>query len=99
MKTINKKEVRLNFGKATTRLAGNPYGREVFEKQAKQIIDYNAENTVIFPDTIEKVASSFVQGFFAEIIEKIGYAKFDEVIKIKAQNEELENDIHDDLLY
>lgn len=92
MTTIN-----LTFEKATTRLAGNPYGKAEFEKQVKNLINYQGVNTVVFPVQIEKVASSFTQGFFAEVIEKVGYAGFDNVIKIVAKDEKLADAIHSDL--
>lgn len=90
-------EILLKFDKATTRLAGNPYGRKEFELQAKDKINYNAINKIIFPNQIEKIASSFIQGFFAEIVEKVGYAKFDEVVKIEAKDTALADNIHNDL--
>lgn len=90
-------KILLNFDKGTTRLAGNPYGRKEFQLQAKDKIDYTATNIIVFPNQIEKIASSFIQGFFAEIVEKVGYAKFDEVVKIEAKDDELANTIHSDL--
>lgn len=92
-----KNDIILQFDKATTRLAGNPYGRNVYADQVESKIKYNAQNVIVFPDNIEKVASSFVQGFFAKIVEKIGYAEFDNIISIKAKNSELENNIRNDL--
>lgn len=91
------KKISLVFDKATTRLAGNPYGKTEFEKQAKNLIDYNDVNIVVFPFQIEKVASSFTQGFFSEVVEKVGYAGFDKIIKIEAKDENLANTIHSDL--
>ena len=35
------KKIDLVFDKATTRLAGNPYGKNEFQKQVKDLIDYN----------------------------------------------------------
>jgi len=90
-------EILLKFDKATTRLAGNPYGRKEFELQVKDKINYDAMNIIVFPEQIEKIASSFVQGFFAEIIEKVGYAKFDNIIKIEAKDINLAKTIHNDL--
>lgn len=90
-------EIRLQFDKMTTRLAGNPYGRTIYETQVKDKIDFLAENVIIFPDSIDKVASSFTQGFFAEIVEKVGYAEFDKVVIIKAKTDELAESIHYDL--
>ena len=90
--------IKLEFDKAATRLAGNSYGKSEFEKQVKDKINYEVLNIIIFPDQIEKIASSFTQGFFAEVIEKIGYARFNEVIKIEAKDEKLANTIYSDLL-
>ena len=91
-------EIVLQFNKADTRLAGNSYGRKVFEDQVRDKIQYNQKNIIIFPNNIEKVASSFVQGFFAEIVKMIGYEKFDDVIEIHAKSEELARRIKSDLI-
>ena len=93
------KRIELVFGKGDTRIAGNPYGKEVFKEQVKNKIDYNARNVIVFPNTIEKIASSFVQGFFSEVVAKIGYQKFSQVIKVEARSEELVEHILQDLLY
>lgn len=89
--------IELQFDKCTTRLAGNPYGKTVFKQQVEEKIKYDCQNIITFPDAIEKVASSFVQGFFAEVIERVGYSGFDDVVIIKAGNRELEKNIHEDL--
>ena len=96
-KNLIMNEIYLQFDKSTTRLAGNPYGRSIFKSQAANKIDYSSYNVIIFPDQIEKVASSFTQGFFAEIIERIGYSDFDKVVSIKAKTRELEKSIQNDL--
>lgn len=92
-------KIELRFDKATTRLAGNPYGRKIYMEQVKGRIKYNEKNCIIFPNQIEKIASSFTQGLFSEIIKKIGYVGIDQKIQIKARNEELEKTIYEDLLY
>lgn len=94
-----KNRIILEFHKSDTRLAGNPYGKEVFMAQVKNKIDYSQVNIIVFPNNIEKVASSFVQGFFEEIIRNIGYEKFDEVIKIEAKDRLLEENIKKDLIF
>lgn len=65
-------EIKLSFDKTVTRLAGNPYGRLVYEEQVKGKVDYNEVVYITFPDEIIYIASSFVQGFFDEIIKKVG---------------------------
>jgi hypothetical protein len=91
------KIIELNFKKSETRLAGNPYGKAVFADQVKKMMDYSSVNVIIFPAHIEKVASSFVQGFFAEIITKIGFSGFEEVVRIETGNQELKDEILRDL--
>ncbi len=90
--------IKLVFNKSTTRLAGNPYGVSVYKEQVEDKIDYSKINIIEFPDNIEKAASSFVQGFFAEIVEQIGYSNIGRVVKIKASNESLEESIYRDLI-
>lgn len=92
-------KIELVFDKATTRLAGNPYGRAVYNEQIAGKIDYEKMNVIYFPDNIEKVASSFTQGLFAEIIENVGYSGVNDTVIIKAKNEELEKTIYEDLFY
>lgn len=89
--------INLEFEKSTTRLAGNPYGKAEFQKQVKDLMDYDDINEIVFPDQIEKVASSFTQGFFSEVIEKVGYIGFDKVVKIEAKDNKLAQTIYCDL--
>ena len=49
MTTIN-----LEFPKSETRLAGFPYGENVYQSQAKEKISFDEKITIIFPDQIEK---------------------------------------------
>lgn len=84
MKTIN-----LIFPKSETRLAGFPYGEEVYKSQVQDIISFDDNLTIVFPDQIEKVASSFVQGFFANLVMNIGYKGIERNVIIKTKNEVL----------
>ena len=65
-------EIKLNLPKDFTKLAGNKYGKGIYQTQVKDIIDLNGKIVFVFPDQIDRAASSFVQGFFDEIIKKIG---------------------------
>lgn len=91
--------IKLTFDKATTRLAGNPYGRTIYNEQIAGKIDFNKMNLIVFPDNIEKVASSFTQGLFTEIIKKIGYSGVKDTVKIKAKSQDLERMMYEDLFY
>lgn len=58
--------------KSLTKLAGNPFGRELFNEQIQGRIDLNSPFIIEFPKEIDYLASSFIQGFFGEIYLTIG---------------------------
>jgi len=91
--------INLEFGKSDIRIAGNPYGKEVYKTQVKDKFDYNDKNIIVFPEQVKKIASSFVQGFFSEIINSVGYARFLELVDIQVSSDELRKQILEDLLY
>ena len=82
-------KISLEFPKSETRLAGFPYGESVYSEQAKGKISFEGEIEIVFPNQIEKVASSFVQGFFAEIVAAIGYKGIEEQVIIISRNDSL----------
>ncbi len=90
--------VNLVFNNTITKLAGFPYGENIFETQVKGKIDLQQPCKIIFPNNIEGIASSFVQGFFAEIINSIGFQGIEDKIKIETSSKELTNDIWNKLL-
>lgn len=75
-------KINLEFPKSETRLAGFPYGETVYDEQVKDKISFDGEIEIVFPNQIEKVASSFVQGFFAAIVAAIGYKGVEEQVVI-----------------
>jgi len=81
--------INLKFPKSEIKLVGFPYGEEVYKNQAQDYISLDDKITIIFPDQIEKVASSFVQGFFANLVMTIGYKGIEGNVKIKTRNEAL----------
>lgn len=83
---MDKKIFQLVFDSNVTRLAGNPYGREVYDKQLKGKIEFDKISVIVFPKEIENVASSFVQGFFADIVANIGFNGLNEKIEIQAND-------------
>ena len=64
--------INLVFQKDFTKLAGNKYGKGIYQSQVKNIIKFDEEIIFVIPDQIDRAASSFVQGFFDEIIKAIG---------------------------
>lgn len=95
------KNVELIFEKSQTRLAGFPYGETTYKDQLKAIVDEDANSDeqikIVFPNQIEKVASSFVQGFFSELINTIGYEKIEEKFLIESSSEKLTAKIRENI--
>ena len=73
--------IQLRFDKATTNLAGNRYGNQVFESQIQKKLDI-----VVFPEAIEDIASSFIEGIYKFIGEKYGKTKALEIMCLQAEN-------------
>ena len=89
---------RLDFDKTVTMLAGYDYGYEVYNEQVKGKIDVYSNFTIVFPDQIKHIASSFSQGFFKEIAEEIGIVGIEDRLIIISPNEDLKKQIIEDLL-
>ena len=64
-------KIKIDLPDYLTSLAGNDYGREIFDTFVEPKMN-KGKIIVIFPDSIERVAVGFVQGF----IYKIGFEKF-----------------------
>ena len=64
--------INLVFPKDFTKLAGNKYGKGIYQAQVKDIINLDEHIIFVIPDQIDRAASSFVQGFFDEIVKAIG---------------------------
>ncbi|MBR5485516.1 MAG: DUF4325 domain-containing protein [Oscillospiraceae bacterium] len=87
------KEIKLNFPKDINRLAGFPYGKKIYVEQVEHLISDKELITIVFPEHIEKAASSFVQGFFSTLVSTIGYEGIEKNIVIKSGTDELSNSI------
>lgn len=75
-------EIKLRFDGTITGLAGYQYGKRVFEEQVKEKIDYSKKVILWFPDNIRRMASSFIQGFFEDIVKNIGLEGIEKNIEI-----------------
>lgn len=64
--------IKLSFPSDLTGLAGYRLGQQIFQDQVKDNISYNDKITLVFPNNIKRIASSFIQGFFDDIIKNIG---------------------------
>lgn len=72
----NDNAIELDFKDKINRLAGIDFGREVYETQMKNKIDYSNKNAIIFPDTIEDISITFIQGLTEDIFNKIEKYEF-----------------------
>ena len=70
--------------RSLTKLAGNSYGRKLFSEQVDGKIDLDQPFTIEFPEQIDYLASSFIQGFFGKIYTEIGREGMDKNIDIIA---------------
>ncbi|MGX7202407.1 hypothetical protein BCR22_07455 [Enterococcus plantarum] len=84
------KIVKLKFDNTISGLAGFPYGQKIYEDQVKGVYTNHSEKIEIeFPNNIQKVASSFVQGFFSELVLEVGYEGIEKNVEIKSSSDEL----------
>lgn len=70
-------------------LVGFHLGKKIFKEN--QLGNYTVEEGIEleFPDTIERVSASFVQGFLAAYVEKVGKGLVRENVVIKMKNDTL----------
>ena len=90
---MEKNVINLKFDKIITNLSGNRLGVIVYNEQVKDKFINNKENEVIFPEQIEDIASSFIQGLYSEISEKYGKIEAQNLMILKAKNKEAEEKI------
>ena len=81
--------IELKFDKTISGLAGNDYGYEEYKKQIKDKFNYDKKNIIIFPEQIKKVAISFVQGMFNDILKEIDKNEIEEYVIIKSSSDQL----------
>lgn len=78
------KIIVLEFNNTISRLAGNSYGKTIFESQVRDKINYKGKNVIEIPSNIEDIAISFVQGFTEEIFKNITRDDFNKYFEVKA---------------
>ena len=93
MKTIN-----IDVPPTVKSLTYNPYGKEVYEKQVKSYVDLNDMNEIVFPEQVVKASSSFVQGFFSDVIDTLGPEGIFAHFTIVSPNEKLKSCFRDGLV-
>ncbi len=70
-------------------LIGFELGIHIYEENNLDKVNLNNKVEIIFPTTIKKISSSFVQGFFAGFVKKVGKNTAKEQVVIKMKDDEL----------
>lgn len=90
--------VQLEFKRNITKLAGYSLGKEIYDSQVKGRVDFEKTIRIEFPDDIRDIASSFIQGFFYEFIEKIGIKGIQERVEIVSSKTDMKEEIINNLI-
>ena len=85
--------IKLVFDKSLSNLAGYEFGIKIYNEQVKGKINLEVPFVFEFPEQIKVVASSFVQGFFADIVNQIGLLATEERTKIESVNSRLSSSL------
>ena len=87
MRKINLK-VRSDFDV----LSGRDLGTSVYNESGLDSISVDEEVTLIFPDTVQSLSASFVQGLLANVFALKGKSKTKNDIHVETKNKELEHE-------
>ncbi|MGN0618468.1 MAG: hypothetical protein ACI4J7_05555 [Ruminiclostridium sp.] len=79
-------KIKLDLNDDIIGLAGYEYGQQIYQLQVKDKIDINKKFYIEIPPNIQFAASSFVQGFFSQIIDQIGLSLTEERAVIISKN-------------
>ena len=90
--------IKLKFEKSLEGLAGYEFGMETYKNQVENRINFDQKITIVFPDNIQRIASSFIQGFFENIVQHIGVSGVEKNIEINSTKEELKKILISNLL-
>lgn len=74
--------IKLLFTNNVNKLVGDKLGKDTYEKQVKEFVNFTKLNIVVIPYTIEDISISFVQGFTQSIFENIRKDEFNKYFKI-----------------
>lgn len=93
----NKSNIKLQFpDKTLTRIAGNPLGVKIW-KEIENQIDWETVNTIVLPQNLKSVSSSFVQGFISAPSKRVGLPNLDKILEFKCENENVVKQIQNSI--
>lgn len=96
MKENNKFE--LDFDKSLTKLSGFDLGKDMFDEQIKGKISYENEIEIVIPERVDLIGSSFIQGFFEDIVNNIGISGVEKWVNLKSAIPNIKEIVMDNLL-
>lgn len=91
-------KIVLKFDKTAILLAGRDYGIKIYNEQVKDKIDFKNQIILVFPDNIQSMASSFIQGFFLGFVENIGIVGIEEKVTIEDNGKNFKKLVIDNLI-
>lgn len=62
----------LDVGRTLSCLAGYPVGEKIYKEQVRDRFNFDEEIAIVIPNHIEDIAISFIQGFCADMVERMG---------------------------
>lgn len=95
---MDQNRIVLSFDRTLYGLADYDFGLETYANQVAGKLDFSQPITIVFPDNIQLIASSFTQGFFKEIKQKIGLEGIQNQVTILSAKENMKETIMNNLL-
>ena len=90
-------KISIEIDNTLSGIAGFQLGKSIYEKQIRPAIknyDYKNGIEIVFAERIKRITSSFVQGFFSELMGKIGYYGIKDNVKVKTYSCELTESVY-----
>ena len=92
------KVIDVNIDKAFTHIAGSDYGELIYNEEVQPFFNRSARLDIRFPNHIEGIAISFVQGFINGMLMIVpDKNELLELITLKASSNYLTKKVYDDL--
>lgn len=91
-------EISIIIDKTLTKLVGSKYGYSIYDSQVRNKINLHQKFKIIFPTQIDNISSSFIQGFFSDIVDMIGIKQLKNNMQIETSIIKLEDFIINNLI-
>jgi len=71
---------------SVSRLSGNKYGQSVYTEQIEPKFDESCKNVLVFPNSIEWVAISFIEGMLSKLPNEIPRKDFFKFFSVEGKD-------------